>query len=139
MGRLDDAIKSYMRYELAPCLDESSSTTFRLSSLTVTSSRAIEIKPDYADAYANMASVYKDTNQPLKVPPSKIIKHASASLSATRLSQAIENYRYSIKLNTVTEPIAFCNLVHCLQVTTVPETRLGACLAVLNPAFARSL
>ena len=131
MGRLDDAIKSYMRYELAPCLDESTSTTFRLSSLAVTSSRAIEIKPDYADAYANMASVYKDTNQPLKVLPVKIIKHASASLSATCLSQAIENYRYSIKHNYESSVV----VALCLWLPCTTASMRWACNTALATAL----
>ena len=57
--------------------------------------QAIAIRPDFADALGNLASVYKDT---------------------AKLDKAIEFYRRSLRLRQrSTDPIAYCNLVHCLQ------------------------
>eukprot|EP01029_Cantina_marsupialis_P031244 TRINITY_DN8906_c0_g1_i1.p1 TRINITY_DN8906_c0_g1~~TRINITY_DN8906_c0_g1_i1.p1 ORF type:complete len:1095 (+),score=304.88 TRINITY_DN8906_c0_g1_i1:527-3811(+) len=67
--------------------------------------RAIRIRPTFADAYGNLASVFKDT---------------------CRLNEAVEYYRMALALKVQaqganrndivdTDPISFCNLVHCLQ------------------------
>lgn len=55
---------------------------------------AIELRPSFADAYGNLASVYKDTGN---------------------LPKAIEYYNQALSMKKATDPIAYCNLVHCLQ------------------------
>ena len=69
MGRFDEAITAYKS--------------------------AIAIRPSFADALGNLASVYKDTG---------------------KLEDAIAYYRKSLRLRKgVTDAIAYSNLVHCLQ------------------------
>jgi protein O-GlcNAc transferase len=77
IGRFDDAIVAYKQ--------------------------AIAIRPSFADALGNLASVFKDTG---------------------KLVEAISYYRKSLRLRVgSTDAIAYSNLVHCLQTVCQWENR----------------
>lgn len=80
--------------------------------------QAISIRPSFADALGNLASVYKDTG---------------------KLEDAVAYYRKSLRLRDgVTDAIAYSNLVHCLQTVCQWDNR-DAVFAKCKQLIARQM
>ncbi len=80
--------------------------------------QAIQIRPTFADALGNLASVFKDTG---------------------KLEDAISYYRKSLRLREgITDAIAYSNLVHCLQTVCQWDNR-DAVFAKCKQLIARQM
>lgn len=90
--------------------------------------QAINIQPNFADAYSNMGNTFREMQdisgavicftKAIEINPSFADAHcnlASIYKDMGNISDAIESYRTALKLKP-NFPDAYCNLTHCLQI-----------------------
>lgn len=90
--------------------------------------RAIDIQPNFADAYSNMGNTLRELQditgalvcfkKAIEINPTFADAHcnlASIYKDMGRIHEAIESYKNALKFKPIF-PDAYCNLTHCLQI-----------------------